>query len=286
MHDHRHHHLTPRVSSRRRHTAARSLLPLAACMLAGASVPSALAAPEVLSESMSLPITTSLTLDIDDDGTTDFHILRGLSGGIFLQGLWPAQSGFRYPVAAPGDVIGPPSATTLYLPYFLLVSFGFGGGDQLPQGPTWVGLRFEKEGTMHYGWLRIQVVSPSFPSEMFITEIGWETEPETPVMVGWIDCDENGINDLIAILETPSLDCNGNLLLDSCERIQPGEPDPIGTYTCPAAADLDRDGTVNASDLGILIGGWGTPCTACQADLNRDGGIDGADLAILLSGWG
>lgn len=50
--------------------------------------------------------------------------------------------------------------------------------------------------------------------------------------------------------------------------------------------DLDGDGVVNGSDLGLLLGQWGDcndPC--CIADLNDDGVIDGDDLGILLGQW-
>jgi fibronectin-binding autotransporter adhesin len=55
-------------------------------------------------------------------------------------------------------------------------------------------------------------------------------------------------------------------------------------------ADLNFDGTVDASDLGLLLGAWGNdPCDnaiCCPADLDGDGKVNGADLAILLGAWG
>lgn len=48
-------------------------------------------------------------------------------------------------------------------------------------------------------------------------------------------------------------------------------------------ADLDGDGTVNASDLAILLGNWGG---TGAGDINGDGSVDAGDLAILLSNWG
>jgi 5'-nucleotidase len=47
-------------------------------------------------------------------------------------------------------------------------------------------------------------------------------------------------------------------------------------------ADLDNNSTINAADLAILIGQWGTAGTA---DLDGSGVVDGADLAILLGSW-
>ena len=51
--------------------------------------------------------------------------------------------------------------------------------------------------------------------------------------------------------------------------------------TC-TGADLNCDGTVDGTDLGILLGAWGTP----SADLDGDGTTDGNDLGILLGDWG
>jgi hypothetical protein len=47
-------------------------------------------------------------------------------------------------------------------------------------------------------------------------------------------------------------------------------------------ADLNDDGQVNADDLGILLGQWGSKGTA---DLNGDNWVDGLDLAVLLNSW-
>ncbi|MBL9150193.1 MAG: hypothetical protein JNM94_16005 [Phycisphaerae bacterium] len=54
-------------------------------------------------------------------------------------------------------------------------------------------------------------------------------------------------------------------------------------FTC-APADFDCDGSVGPTDLGILLGAWGT--NSPQYDLNGDGTIDAADLGVLLGAWG
>ena len=46
--------------------------------------------------------------------------------------------------------------------------------------------------------------------------------------------------------------------------------------------DLNGDGVVDAADLAIMLGAWGT---AGPGDLNGDGVVDAADLAILLGNW-
>jgi len=47
-------------------------------------------------------------------------------------------------------------------------------------------------------------------------------------------------------------------------------------------ADLNGDGVVNAADLAILLGNWGTNG---QGDIDGDGSVGAPDLAILLGAW-
>lgn len=49
-------------------------------------------------------------------------------------------------------------------------------------------------------------------------------------------------------------------------------------------SDLTGDGHVDAADLAVLLGAWGS--ADCQKDLNGDGAITAADLSILLGDWG
>jgi len=52
--------------------------------------------------------------------------------------------------------------------------------------------------------------------------------------------------------------------------------------------DLNGDGSVNVSDLLILLGQWGacTDCAECPADLNDTCTVNVSDLLILLANWG
>ncbi|MFO0827363.1 MAG: hypothetical protein U0572_04365 [Phycisphaerales bacterium] len=49
------------------------------------------------------------------------------------------------------------------------------------------------------------------------------------------------------------------------------------------SADLNGDGIVDAADLAVLLGAWGTG--GSPADLDLDGTVGGGDLAILLGAW-
>ena len=87
-----------------------------------------------------------------------------------------------------------------------------------------------------------------------------------------------------------------------CDEIDPEdppdedeEPEPriyglryLLEIACAAScdADLDGDGVVGGSDLGLLFVEWG-PCPgACKADLDGDGVVGGSDLGLLFVRWG
>jgi len=54
----------------------------------------------------------------------------------------------------------------------------------------------------------------------------------------------------------------------------------------PQAGDLNLDGCVDHTDLGILLGDWGCSGGDCVGDCDGDGDTDHEDLAILLAHWG
>ncbi|MFO0828010.1 MAG: hypothetical protein U0572_07645 [Phycisphaerales bacterium] len=80
-----------------------------------------------------------------------------------------------------------------------------------------------------------------------------------------------------------------NVTISTSDQDIPGASTSLLTLTLSVTvnaagnpADLNGDRVVNAADLAILLGQWGT---AGSADLNGDGIVDGADLAILLGAW-
>ena len=55
------------------------------------------------------------------------------------------------------------------------------------------------------------------------------------------------------------------------------------TMCTPCVGDLNNDNVVNAADLSILLGAWGTNGVG---NLNGDSIVNAADLSILLGAWG
>lgn len=66
----------------------------------------------------------------------------------------------------------------------------------------------------------------------------------------------------------------------------PGMPKqvvPAAMWARGASADLNGDGVVDGSDLGLLLALWGSG--SAEGDLNGDGVVDAADLGLLLGAW-
>ncbi|MDZ4755525.1 MAG: hypothetical protein SGJ11_13640 [Phycisphaerae bacterium] len=55
------------------------------------------------------------------------------------------------------------------------------------------------------------------------------------------------------------------------------------TSGVPCFSDFNADGVVDATDLAVLLGGWGVDG---PADLSGDGIVNSVDLALLLGAWG
>jgi len=85
------------------------------------------------------------------------------------------------------------------------------------------------------------------------------------------DSDGDGYTNLEEWLHGYAADVEGG------GTISPPPPPPTSNN-----ADLNSDGKVDVTDLGILLSGWGG---SGSADINNDGVVDVVDLGILLSGW-
>lgn len=92
-----------------------------------------------------------------------------------------------------------------------------------------------------------------------------------------VDCNGNGVNDGCDVVSGFSADVDQDGVPDECRRSE-------------SSPDINGDGMVDATDLGLLLGAWGE-CASdgmdlCAADLDGDGAVTGADLGVLLSAWG
>jgi hypothetical protein len=59
------------------------------------------------------------------------------------------------------------------------------------------------------------------------------------------------------------------------------------TFDCPCPGDVNDSGIVNATDIAIILGAWGTSGGKFPlSDTDGNGIVDAADLAVVLGGWG
>jgi hypothetical protein len=88
------------------------------------------------------------------------------------------------------------------------------------------------------------------------------------------DCNADGLVDKGQILQGQLVDSDQNGVPDVCEV------DP-----CPG--DVTNGGSVDATDLSVILAAWGTNGQGeFDADADNSGLVDGGDLALVLSGWG
>lgn len=104
-----------------------------------------------------------------------------------------------------------------------------------------------------------------------------------------LDCDGNGLADECEILAGDAIDCDRNGLIDACEiAANPGNDangDGLLDLCGILRGDLDNNGIVDGSDLGILLSIWGVS-NPPLGDLDGNGTIDGGDLGLMLANWG
>jgi hypothetical protein len=57
---------------------------------------------------------------------------------------------------------------------------------------------------------------------------------------------------------------------------------------CGCVADIDRNGSIDGSDLAIVLTAWGTDGQqgGIDVDLDDSGVVDGTELGLVLSSWG
>ena len=72
--------------------------------------------------------------------------------------------------------------------------------------------------------------------------------------------------------------------VESVATLVPGEPEEPPT-DCELA-DVNNDGSVDGTDLSLILGFWGNNCDGCAQDINNNGDVDGSDLSFVLGFWG
>ncbi|MDZ4829949.1 MAG: hypothetical protein SGJ09_07095 [Phycisphaerae bacterium] len=128
---------------------------------------------------------------------------------------------------------------------------------QLPENGNWVGI-------VQAGSYFIECFGDVAGDEVFSEGLSIRVIPDLTA-----DCDSDGTPDWQEIIDGTQPDANSNGIPDACEvRIDP--------------ADLNADGSVNAADLALLLGAWGT---AGPGDIDGDGEVTAADLALMLGSW-
>ncbi len=222
---------------------------LGAVLALSAAVPAAMA--EVSHRWVEIPIGYQTSVDVDENGVVDYQTdphssawTLAFMGATWMNGFLCAADSGQVTFLPEGSVVGPAREQDAFSYANLLVVFAidnwWGTGDySLPAGHHFIGIQFQRDGAAHYGWLGIVVEGDAPWITATITEIAWESEPDTPIVVG---C-------------APSPDLNGDgmvdgfdlgLLLGAWGAVPPG-----------SAGDLNADGMVDGADLGALLQQWG-----------------------------
>ena len=139
---------------------------------------------------------SSVAIDLNHDGRTDFTFVSGSSFSAFPSGRNkvlgvadpPDLGGYAIPLG-PGESLGPnPSAgqwmgaEAIEIAYSVsrdIGSLGYWPGIE----SAYSGVEFEIAGEMHYGWIRLGVPAAGVDWG-WIYDYGYETRPNTPIAAG------------------------------------------------------------------------------------------------------
>ncbi|MFO0829693.1 MAG: dockerin type I domain-containing protein [Phycisphaerales bacterium] len=87
---------------------------------------------------------------------------------------------------------------------------------------------------VRYGWITCSVGYSRNEFEVTPIELGIETDMNTPTLLGFVDCNQNGIDDPNETNGGRAADCNHDLLPDECQPVE----------------DCDGNGIVDICDIG------------------------------------
>ena len=115
--------------------------------------------------------------------------------------------------------------------------------------------------------------------------------PEDPCAIGDIDqdgdCDNDDADFFIQAFDGEIIDCNNNGIADLLDILSGAgtDADNDGELDdCVCVGDIDGNGAIDGADLATILGHWNTDFE--DADLDGSGTVDGADLTIVLGSWG
>jgi hypothetical protein len=162
------------------------------------------------------------------------------------------------------------------------VAFGGGGAAAQANDVTWLHRFYPGTPWATPGGQFVATASAS----RNVTGIGTYTWASTPGLVadvqGWVNTPATNFGWCVQGNEATMQSVKR---FDSRESGTPANrPQLTVVYTLPPSnpADLNNDNAVNATDLAILLGAWGT---AGPGDIDGNGLVNAADLAALLGAW-
>jgi hypothetical protein len=112
----------------------------------------------------------------------------------------------------------------------------------------------------------------------------WDVAPEDPLGEGYFQgTPQNGF--FFSFSDSVRMECwMGNTSVVVPSQFNNLTVTLVGpVHLVYALEDLNQDNLVDGSDLGLLLGAWGTADPV--ADVNYDGMVDGSDLGLLLGAW-
>jgi hypothetical protein len=188
-----------------------------------------------------------------------------------------------------------------------LSSASYGGGAYVAGGsPTFDGCLFTANGACAGGGIAVSGGSPAIRNSKLtentagcgavgggLWSIGSPQVFNSQICGNTPNQTAGGYNDLGGNCFAPACsgcaDSDADGVLDYLDRC-PGGDDRVDTNgngipdACDCRLDLNADGSVDGTDLGLILALWGT--SNHLADINDDGVVNGGDLALVLGGWG
>jgi hypothetical protein len=179
----------------------------------------------------------SIPIDLNNDGVVDFTI--SIQSG-FFHSEWafvkPQVAGNAVLAAAKGGVaagflgvpVGPGEkflTNTFYSYGMRMADAGMYGGSSWFNGPfanatnRYIGMKFLINGTVHYGWARVNLSNYLKGGTLQLTGYAYETTPQTNIVEGHVSGPEKASNEPAALLTPTTQPANLGLLARGADGI-------------------------------------------------------------------